>query len=330
MPANLTPEYYEAEKAYKEAKTPEEKLRCLEYMLSVIPKHKGTDKMQGDLKKKIARLTREAEKKSGSGSRKSSLFNIPKEGAGQVVLVGAPNSGKSTLLDTLTNATATVADYPYSTPLPQPGMIPFENVNIQLVDLPPIGREYTETWIPGVVRNADLALFVVNMTNDDVLDESEFVVERLEQGKVHLVDKIEKRYKPDGSAEVKTRMVINRMDDPDAPEVLELVEEIFKDRYQMWKVESPGKDSFQELPKKIFDALEVVRVYTKTPGKEPDKSDPVVLPIGSTVIDFAFEIHKDLARNLKYARIWGKDKYDGQKVPRDYELVDGDVVELHD
>lgn len=328
MPANLTPEYLEAEKAYREARTPEEKLRCLEYMLAVIPKHKGTEKLQADLKRKIARLSQEEGKKAAS--RRSSMFNVPREGAGQVVLVGAPNAGKSSLLHVLTNARPEIAEYPYTTQRPQPGMMPFENIKIQLVDLPPIGREYTESWLPGVVRNADLALLVMNLASDDVLEETEFVVQRLLAGKVELVKEVTLRLKPDGTAQVKTCLLATHADHPDAAAVLELVNEAFGGRFPLWTSSIADPAGLAELPSKIFTALDIVRVYTKTPGKPPDKSDPVILPRGKTVLDFAEQIHKDFVQNLKYARVWGTNKYDGQKVPRDYVLVDQDVVELHD
>ncbi len=327
MPANLTPEYLEAERAYREAKDPEDKLRCLEYMLSVLPKHKGTEKIQADLKKKIAKL-RAGNRKSGS-SRRSSMFNIPREGAGQVILVGPPNSGKSSVMDALTNARPEVADYPYTTMKPQPGMIPFENVKIQLVDIPPVGRDYTESWIPGMVRNADLALLVTSLADDDVLDSTEFVIERLSQGKVELVDEVETRFKPDGSAQVKTLMLLTHADAEGAAEVRELVEEAFAGRFPAWTMSKKDPEDAAKISGLIFEALSIVRVYTKSPGKEADKSDPVTLPRGSTLMDFAFSVHKDLARNLKYARIWGSKKYDGQKVTKDYELEDEDVVELH-
>jgi ribosome-interacting GTPase 1 len=306
-----------------------EKLRCLEHMLAVIPKHKGTDKLQADLKRRIAKLTREEAKKGGA-SRKSSMFNIPREGAGQVVLVGAPNSGKSSVLAGLTNAEPEIAEYPYTTLKPQPGMATFENVRIQLVDLPPVGREFTETWIPGVVRNADLALLVASLASDEVLEETEYVLSRLAEGKVLLVDKVQERFRPDGTAQVKTRLLCTHADHEDAGAVLELMAEVFGPRFPVWSVNATDPASLAALPARLFQELNIVRVYTKGRGKSPDRSDPVLMPAGSTVLDFAREIHKELAQNLKFARIWGKNKFEGGKVPRDYELSDEDVVELHD
>jgi len=329
MPANLSPEYKEAEKHYRAAKTPEEKLRCLEYMLSVLPKHKGTEKIQADLKKKIAKYSREEKKKTGS-SRKSSMFNIPREGAGQVTLVGPPNSGKSSVIAALTNAPVEVADYPYTTMKPQPGMAPFENIKIQLIDLPPISKDYFENWIPGVIRNSDLALLVLSLASDDVLEEAEIVLEKISGSKLELASSSDQKFFPDGTARVKTRILCTHADVPEAPEVRELIDEAYASSFPIWSVDLHDAAEAGALVTDIYRALEIVRVYTKSPGKPADLDDPVTLPIGSTVIDFAYDVHKDLARNLKYAKVWGKNKYQGQKVPRDYELRDEDIVELHD
>ena len=330
MPANLTAQYLEAERAYKEAKTPEERLAALEHMLAVIPKHKGTTHMQADLKTKISKLRESNEEKKGGASRRGAIFNVSREGAGQVALVGAPNSGKSSILDRLTNAAPAVADYPYTTIKPQPGMAPYQNVKIQLVDLPPLGREFAENWIPGVIRNADLALLTVNLASDDVLDETEFVIERVAQGKVALVENVTDRYQPDGGAQVKTRMVLTHSDNPDAADLRELVLEVFGKRFpNYWMFSARSEEDPARLQQAIFETLDIVRVYTKSPGKQAERLAPVILAQGSTVMDFAREIHKDFAQKLNYARVWGRDKYDGQRVTRDYVLEDEDVVELH-
>ena len=330
MPANLTAQYLDAERIYKEAKTPEERLAALEHMLATIPKHKGTTHMQADLKTKISKLRESNEDKKGGASRRGAIFNVSREGAGQVALVGAPNSGKSSILDRLTNAAPAVADYPYTTIKPQPGMAPYQNVKIQLVDLPPLGKEFAEGWIPGVIRNADLALLTVNLASDDVLDETEFVIERVAQGKVQLVENVTERYREDGGAQVKTRMVLTHSDHPDAADLRELVLEVFGKRFpNYWTFSARSEDDPARLSEALFRTLAVVRVYTKIPGKPAERLEPVILPQGSTVMDFAKEIHKDFAQKLNYARVWSKEKYDGQRVMRDYVLEDEDVVELH-
>ncbi len=328
MPANLTPEYRQAETTYREAKTSEEKLQALEYMLQVIPKHKGTDHLQADLKRKLAKLKAGGEKK-GASSRRSAMFNISKEGAAQLTLVGAPNGGKSAMVKHLTNASPIVEPYPYSTFKPLPGMMPFENIQIQLVDLPPIGRDRSESWVPGVVRNSDMALLVVNLADHDLLDGLEFALEKLEEGKVLLVKEVEQRYMPDGKAQVKTLMVGTHLDQPDALDNLEILKEFFGERFPIAALSVLDQADQDAFRKYIFDQLKILRVYTKARSKKADFTKPVILPIGSTLLDFARQIHKDFARDLKFARIWGKEKYDGQKVQRDYLLVDGDIIELH-
>src|SRR5215471_6465645 len=169
MPANLTPQYMEAEKRFKQAVSVEEKVAALEEMMATIPKHKGTEKLQADLKKKMSVLRKEAEDHKKGGKRES--FVVEREGARQLALVGAPNSGKSQLLRALTHATPEVAEYPYTTRIPIPGMLLFENVRLQLIDLPPISPEYTESWVPQIIRNADAVLWVLDLSDDDVLDE---------------------------------------------------------------------------------------------------------------------------------------------------------------
>src|SRR5262252_5027012 len=168
MPANLTPQYMEAEKRFKQAASHDEKVAALEEMMSTIPKHKGTEKLQAELRKKMSVLRKEAEQHKKGGRRES--FVVEREGARQLALVGAANSGKSQLLRMLTNATPEVAEYPYTTRTPIPGMLVFENVRLQLVDLPPISAEYTESWVPQVIRNTDAALWIIDLADDDVLD----------------------------------------------------------------------------------------------------------------------------------------------------------------
>src|SRR3972149_6490391 len=167
MPANLPPEYFEAERRFKQASTPVEKIFALEELIAKIPKHKGTDRLRGDLRRKLSQLKKEAEvarhsKKGG----KSYLYVVQREGASQVALVGFANSGKSSILASVTNATPVIAEYPISTLTPLPGMMPFEDIQIQLVDLPPVGNESTDGWVSGILRTADALLIVLDLTED--------------------------------------------------------------------------------------------------------------------------------------------------------------------
>ena|SRR5215471_6222501 len=166
MPANLTPEYLAAEREYKSAQTHVEKIEALERMLARLPKHKGTEKLQADLKRRLSQARKESQKKGGAHT--VPFWVVEREGAGQVALIGPPNSGKSKLLCALTHARPEVADYPFTTRLPTPGMMTFENVQIQLVDLPPLAAEFMEPWLPRVIRAAHAAVLVLNL-NDPVV-----------------------------------------------------------------------------------------------------------------------------------------------------------------
>ncbi|MBI4832824.1 MAG: 50S ribosome-binding GTPase, partial [Candidatus Lindowbacteria bacterium] len=157
MPANLTPDYIEAEKAYKEAKAPAEKMECLERMLSTIPKHKGTEKMQADIKRRIAQLKDKMEHERSQKRGGPSLV-VKREGAGKVVLIGPPNTGKSQIICSLTNAKPEVAPYPFTTRVPVPAMMPFKDVFIQLVELPALSEDHFEPATCDNIRNADLVL----------------------------------------------------------------------------------------------------------------------------------------------------------------------------
>jgi small GTP-binding protein len=316
MPANLTPQYMEAEKRFKQAGSIEEKVAALEEMMATIPRHKGTEKLQAELKKKMSVLRKESEEHKKGGKRES--FVVEREGARQLALVGAPNSGKSQLLRSLTNATPEVADYPYTTRTPIPGMLVFENVRLQLVDLPPISREYMESWVPQIIRNSDAVLWIIDLADDDILD-------RVEETKTLLADA------HTDLDQMKVLMVGNKSDAPSAADRLEILKETYPGKFPMTTIsaasESPEKiEAFKRL---VYDFLDVVRVYTKVPGKKPDFSDPYVVAKGSTVLDVAEKVHRDFVDSLKYARIWGEGKTDGIMVPRDFVISEGDVLELH-
>ena len=316
MPANLTPQYIEAEKRFKQAGSVEEKVAALEEMMATIPKHKGTEKLQADLKKKMSALRKEAEDHKKGGKRES--FVVEREGARQLALVGAPNSGKSQLLRMLTNATPEVAEYPYTTRTPIPGMLVFENVRLQLVDLPPISKEYTESWVPQIIRNADATLWIIDLADDDLLD-------RIEETKTFLADA------HTNLDEMKVLMVGNKSDAPAAADRLEVLKETSPGRLPLATVSaaSASPKEIEAFKRLVYDFLDVVRVYTKAPGKKPDFSDPYVVAKGCTVLDVAEKVHRDFVESLKYARIWGEGRTDGIMVPRDFVIGEGDILELH-
>ncbi len=320
MPANLTPEFLKARERFRAAQTPREKLAALEEMLATIPKHKGTDKMQADIKRRIAKL-REAEQSSQKKGRRTGPDHIDREGAGQVVLVGPPNSGKSSLLAAVTNARPEIADYPFSTLIPVPGMMEFEDVAIQLIDLPPVTTEYTEPWVYSLVRQADLALLVIDATAPD--DAAEEIVLVLEERHLRLV--AEASGEPDERIrEVPCRIVVTKTDLVPTPPIAELAT-----LFPTISVSATTGAGLEQLRAEVFRALNIIRIYTKLPGKLPDLTEPYTLPAGSTVLDAVTAVHREFAEKLKYVRVWGSGRFPGQQVPTDHVLADKDVIEIH-
>lgn len=328
MPANLTPQYQKAEAAYRRAQTPQERVECLEQMLMLIPKHKGTEKLQADLKSRLkeAREEQRTEKKSGKSGRS---YRIPRQGAGTVVIIGPPNSGKSRILAELTNASPEVADYPFTTHEPFPGMMPWEDVLVQLIDTPPVAAGHIESYITGYVRSADLVLLCLNGSSDDAPAETADVVEQLAARKTLLA--AESGFDEDdySSLRVQSLLVVTHAADPDADLRLELFRERCRLELPVLKLELGQADSVEALRTRIYDSLDVIRVYTKKPGRPADEQAPYTLPRGGAVEDLAALVHRDLAESLKYARIWGPSAHDGTTVGREHVLADRDVVELH-
>jgi ribosome-interacting GTPase 1 len=325
MPANLPPQYFDAEKRYREAKTPPEKAAALEAMLAIMPHHKGTDKLRADLRRRLSKLKDEQERRKG-GSR-AALFSVKLEGAGQVALVGAPNAGKSQLLTALTNAEPEIADYPFTTQVPQAGMMAFENIQIQLVDLPPITADHTEPWAFNIMRSADCLLLVLDLSQDPV-SELGTIREVLRGQRIILQGDTEGDAEP-GAFIKKYLLVGNKEDLPRSGENAAIVKEFYGERSPLITVSAKQGAHMEGLRQRVFSILDILRVYSKRPSREADPSAPIILKQGSTVLDLAKEIHKDFVAKLQYARLWGSGRFDGQRVQRDYILQDGDIIELH-
>ncbi len=324
MPANLGPLYHVAEERYRQAVTDEEKLAALEEMMATIPKHKGTEKMQADIKRRIARL-KESMKSGAKGPKRRDFYRIEKEGAGQIALVGPPNSGKSSMLKTMTRAVPEVADYPFTTRLPLPGMAPWENVQVQRVDMPPIAPETSQSWVWAILRMSDGLLVVLDAGDDDVLDQTEDLFNLMEENNVFIKNEGERNFK-----EKKAICAANKCDMPGSTERIELLKEIIGDKMEIVPCSTQTGEGLDLLLSKVFfDVLGKIRVYTRPPGKKPDFSQPFILPRGTTVIDAAREVHKEIAESLKYARVWGESVFEGQMVPRDHVLSDGDVIAFY-
>jgi len=328
MPANLPPQYYEAERRYRLAKINQERLAILKEMWAIMPKHKGTDKLQADLKAKISRLKSEMQKKTRVGKSTYS-HHIAREGAAQVVLLGPSNVGKSQILASLTGASPEVAPYPFTTRDTVVGMMKFENINIQLVDTPPITREYMEPWLSEIIREADLVLLTADLGRDSLLEDIETVIRKLEESKIKLVAR-----EPEAKVmeEMRYKRVIigaNKRDLPNAKKHLRTLEDVYSDKFPICSLSAASRVGLGHLKEKIYKALNIIRVYTKSPGKEADRTEPIILKRGSTVMDAARAIHKDFANKLRYARMWGSSKFEGQKVQKDHPLEDGDILEFH-
>jgi ribosome-interacting GTPase 1 len=300
MPTNVSPEYKKAEEAFRAAREPKERLDCLKEMLRTIPKHKGTDHLQADIKTRIKHLSEEL---SGprSGARRSGPSHVVRpEGAAQLCLLGPPNSGKSSLHALSTGSHSDIGPYPYTTHLPVPGMLPYEDIHFQLVDLPPVSADFMEPWLVNALQPADGALLIVDISDPDCF--------RLE---------------------LPTVLIANKSDlDPD-PEEVEILEELLGLCFPTLTMSAKTGDGVEELGSFLFRALEVVRVYTKTPGKKADSDKPFTVRRGGTVHDVARMVHKDVAQGLRFARIWGADVFEGQQVGPNHLVKDGDVVEMH-
>jgi ribosome-interacting GTPase 1 len=326
MPANLTPAYREAEARFRAAVTREEKIAGLEEMLRVIPKHKGTDKLQADLRSRLSKLRREPKKK---GATRGHSHRVPHEGAGQVVLVGPPNSGKSSLVASRTHATPEVAAYPLTTREAVPGMMPFQDVAFQLVDLPPLCEEHVEPWVYDLVRAGDMAWLVVSIERP--LAGLDVVMDLLAKKAIGLYPA-----GTDGPNDARpgwlhkpTLLVVTGMDREGSAEDLAALVQLLEIPWPTVPVSCVAGTGLEELGKRTFDALGIIRIYTKEPGKDTDRDRPFTLSRGSTVGDLARHIHKDIADGFKFARVWGPSAFDGQSVKDVHVLEEGDVVEIH-
>ena len=324
MPANLPPHYFEAEKAFREAKDPLEKIAALEEMLAIMPKHKGTDHLRAELRGRIAKLNQMAAKKSGA--RRASMV-IEKEGAAQVAVVGLPNAGKSQLVATVTNASPPAAEYPFTTHSATPGMMEFENIKIQLIDTPPLAPQSVQFWLPPLLRKADALLIMLDLSADP-LAQMEAIITQLEKMRIILGDG--RPEEPEFTVwHQKALLIGNKLDLDGASQNYTALKAKYEGRFPVIAVSAKQGTGLEELKAKVYEVLDIIRVYTKVPGRKPDFTDPIVIDRGSTLADAAAEVHKDFAAGMKYARIWGSGKHDGVMAKRDHVLEDGDIIELH-
>jgi ribosome-interacting GTPase 1 len=339
MPTNVTPEYKKAEEAYRKAREPRERLDCLRELLRTIPKHKGTEHLQADIKTRIKQLSEELSGPRTGGRRSGPTHVVHRDGAGQLCMLGPPNAGKSSLHDRLTGSHSDIGPYPYTTHLPVPGMLPYEDIQFQLVDLPPVSSDFMEPWLVNALQPADGALLVVDISDPDCLEHIPAIVRRLSEKKVYLTaawpglgaaEPVQPRAADDPfSLELPAVLVANKSDLDSDPEEVEVLEELLGLRFPTLTTSAKTGQGLDELGTFLFRALEIVRVYTKTPGKPADTDKPFTVRRGDTVLDVARLVHKDVAQGLKFARMWGAEVFDGQQVGPDHLVSDGDLVELH-
>jgi len=330
MPANLPPQYYALEKEFKKETDPHEKLRLAKECLTMIPKHKGTDKLQAELKAKISKLKKQIEggaKKHGA-RHTDLLTHIEKEGAAQIIMLGPPNSGKSSLLDILTNSKPLIADYPYTTREPMTGMMEYDTVQFQLIDTPPISAERLESYLFNLTRQADLIALVVDVSTAGFSERLKILFDRMEEKRIILTPQIPEENNDPSLAFKKTIIAAHKYLDENGDKGLEEI----KKEYSNFTIVSTSildDESLNNFKQAIFKTLGIIRVYTKRVGHDIDYRDPVILPIGGTVEDAAYALHKDFAHKLQYAKIWGQGKFEGQRVKNSYVLSDKDVIEFH-
>jgi len=331
MPANLTPQYKKAEEEYRRAQTPEEELRCLELMLREIPKHKGTDKLQAELKAKISKAKQETEHAKKVGKKGHHGPHIQRQGAGRAIILGGANVGKSQLLARLTRATPEVAPYPFTTREPQPGMMPWEDVMVQLIDTPPITADVFDANLLGLIRGSDLALLMFDAGADDGIDALQAVLDRLNQTKTRLAKESYLDEEDVGLSFTETFLIYNKTDLPGADERIALLKEFCPLDFREFRMSAEHGAGLEELRDAIYKALDVVRVYTKLPTKkEADYDKPFTLKRGGTLLEVAELVHRDMAANFKYARVWGTAVLaPGTQMKGDYVIHDKDVVEIH-
>jgi ribosome-interacting GTPase 1 len=344
MPANLSPEYKKAEQAFRSAREPRERLECLREMLRTVPKHKGTERIQADIKSRIRELTDELGAPHKGPARSGQSHAVRREGAAQVCLLGPPNSGKSSLHALLTGSRAEVGPFPYTTHAPLPGMLPFEDIAFQLVDLPPISADRMEPWLAGLLQTADAACLVVDLSDPACAEQLLALRDELAKRKITLIEAWPGLDQPFAQGPVAsedaeipdpfrthlpTVLVANKSDlDPD-PEEVNVLEELTGVRFPAITTSAHSGQGADQLAPFLFKALGIARVYTKVPGKPADRTRPFTVRQGESVLDVARLVHQDVARTLKFARLWGSGAFDGQQVGPEHRVRDGDVLELH-
>lgn len=327
MPTNLPPEYFDAEQRFRAATSDADRILCLEEMLSVIPKHKGTDKLRADYRRKLSQLKvgLQAAKKT---DRHGSAFHIEKEGPVRIVVIGAPNTGKSALVAAVTRATPKVSEYEFTTWTPTPGMMPVRDIQLQLIDTPALSREHIEPEMFNLIRTADLILLLLDLQSD-IIGQFEEAVGILKERHIALCERPGAQMGDGRVLSIPCIVLVNKTDDARWDEEFQVFRELYAEKWPLLPISVKTGRNLEQMKEIVFEIADIMRIYSKQPGKDIDNGAPFVMRNGATVAEFAARVHKDFVHNLKTARIWGAGVHDGQMVGRDHILHDGDIVELH-
>ncbi len=371
MPANVSLEFIKAKEEYEKARTLKEKLIALKKMYSLAPSHKGAENLRRELTRKIAQIKRELEKEKKSKKAVKDEFSVKKEGMFQIVIIGMPNSGKSTLLKRLTNVDVKIASYPFTTIKPEKGVMLIYNAKFQLVELPALiegssSGKANGPRILGVVRNADAIIMLIRNAKEYRILKNELENAGIKINKLKPKIKIErsnfqgititgknflKMSEEEAIDILKSHGIYNAsilLEEETTPQkLMEALDKklvykkciiICKDKECLKELDENDKKNVillnidkvddEELKKEIFKKLDIILVYTKKPHQKPDMDEPLILKKDATVEDVAEELHKGLVKKLKYARVWGSTKFPGQRVSKDYELKNKDIVEI--
>lgn len=304
MPANLPPQFFKLQEKLKKTKNVEEKIEILKEMLAICPKHKGTERVQEEIKSKISKLRKTLPKKI----KREQIYFVEKEGGGQVILIGPPNSGKTSLLNLICKTNFEVGDYPFTTKLPTPGMFLYQNVLIQLVDTPPLTKDFHPGWMKSLVRQADLILILLDLEKDPKENLKE-ILDIFEEWEIE-----------------KEKMLIvgNKFES----DISKRSFEILKENFNIFPISVKEKVNIEKLKEKIFQSLNIIRVYSKEPKKEVDFEKPWILKKGTKLIEWVEEINKEMVKKFQGAKLYKKDLKSFQLVGKDYILEDGDIIEI--
>ncbi len=389
MPTNLPAE---AKYKWSEAsatRNAQQKLQLLQEFLSLVPKHKGTERLRAQVKRQMATLRKEiAEKRQRRVGKGGPKFFIEKEGAAQVVILGMTNVGKSSLLASTTNAKVEVSGYAYTTRQPVPGIFQYEDLQFQIIEAPALmeGSAEGEAWglqSLALARNADGLILMVDLSQNPAKQFS-LILNELEKSRIFIQRprarvNIERRHAGAGfriivlgqlvnctlndvenllksyriyAATVKIYgeatfddiedaifentiyrpaiVVANKADSPEAVKNLGELKKIVGKQIRVLPVSCKTHAGLESLGKKLFESMNLMRVYTKEPSKKEPSKKPFILKKGATILDLAKQIHSDFYKQFSYSKVWSKHlSFSPQKVGLSFSLEDGDIVEIH-